>query len=294
MNETTRWEQCKTWLFHCFPHHWVSRLVFFLARLETRLKDPLVRLFIRRFDVDMSEAEQPDPEAYASFDAFFTRRLQPQAREFCDNPRTLAAPCDGRLLQAGDFDAGQLAQAKGRVYGTADLLGGAAAADFNSGKFCTIYLSPADCHRVYMPMDGTLETMIHIPGRLFSVAPYAARTVPRLYARNERVVCIFNTGFGKIAIVLVGAVNVAAIETRWHGLVAPRSQAAAFFHYGGPGGEITLARGDEMGCFHLGSSVILLAENRNWAWNPLYPVETALKMGCELACLRDDADAVAI
>ena len=287
MDEATRWEQYKAWLFHGFPHHWVSRLVFFLARIETRLKDPLVRLFIRRFDVDISEAAQPDPEAYASFDAFFTRRLTPQAREFCSDPRTLASPCDGTLLQAGDFEAGQLVQAKGRVYSTAELLGERAAADFDSGKFCTIYLSPSDYHRVHMPLTGTLETMIHIPGRLFSVAPYAARTVPRLYARNERVVCIFNTELGKIAIVMVGAVNVAAIETSWHGLVTPRSRAATFFQYERPGEETVLARGDEMGCFHLGSSVIVLTENRDWTWNPLYPTETMVKMGCELACLQD-------
>ena len=260
-----------------------------MARLDTPLKKPLIRFFIRHSQVDVSEAEEPDVEAYADFDAFFTRRLKAGVREICTQPLSLAAPCDGTMMQVGDFEAGQLVQAKGRTYQTADLLGRCAGANFESGKFCTIYLSPADCHRVYMPLNGTLEEMIHVLGRLFSVAPYATRSIPRLYARNERVVCIFDTAIGKVAVVMVGAIGVAAIETSWHGLVAPRSHAPALFRYreAEAGGKVTLQRGEEMGCFHLGSSVIVLTESRDLVWNPLYPAGARVKIGCEMGCVPE-------
>ena len=287
MDETTRWERYKARLFYCFPHHWVSRLAFFLARLETPLKNPLVRFFIRRFDVDMSEAEAADAEDYASFDAFFTRRLKPGARQICTQPRAIASPCDGAVVQIGNFEARQLVQAKGRTYDAGELLGRRAGACFERGKFCAIYLSPADCHRVHMPLAGTLEEMIHVPGRLFSVAPYATRTIPRLYARNERVACIFDTELGKVAVVLIGAVNVAAIETSWHGLVSPRSQSVSSLRYDGGAKTVALERGQELGCFHLGSTVVLLTTNRTLVWNPLYLPGVAVKTGDELGCVPE-------
>ncbi len=287
MQETTRWERYRAWLFYCFPHHWVSRLTFFLARLETPLVQPLVRLFVRRFDVDLSEAEETDAGAYASFDAFFTRRLRPGARAICTQERALAAPCDGTIVQIGNFEAHRLVQAKDRTYDAAELLGPRAGAHFERGGFCAIYLSPADCHRVHMPATGVLEEMIHVPGRLFSVAPYATRTIPRLYARNERVACVFDGALGKLAVVMIGAVNVGAIETAWHGLVTPRSHGASFFRYDGGATGVTLERGQELGCFHLGSTVVLLTDNRALVWNPLYLSGVAVKMGCELGCVPE-------
>ena len=287
MDETTRWERYKARLFYCFPHHWVSRLTFFLARLSTPLKNPLVRFFIRRFNVDLSEAEETDAEAYPSFDAFFTRRLKPGARPICTQARALAAPCDGTIVQIGDFDARRLVQAKGVTYDADALLGRREGAGFERGKFCTIYLSPADCHRVHAPLAGTLEEMIHVPGRLFSVAPYAAKIIPRLYVRNERVACVFDTELGKVAVVMIGAVNVAAIETSWHGLVAPRSHSVSSFRYRGGATSVTLERGQEMGCFHLGSTVVVLAATGTLVWNPLYLPGVTVKTGCELGCVPE-------
>ena len=284
MDDLTRWQKVKSRLFYLFPHHWVSRAAFFLGRLNTMLAAYPIGFFIRRFGVDMSEAEHESPASYPSFNAFFARKLKPGAREICDNHRALASPCDGTVMQIGDCADGAIVQAKGREYSVSSLLGVRNSSVFNNGKFCTFYLSPRDYHRVHMPLAGELEAMIHVPGRLFSVAPYALQAIDGLYAKNERVVCLFKTDFGKMALVMIGAVNVAAIETVWAGLVTPRSRSVVHYNYAGYE-PVKLGRGDECAHFNIGSSVVLLLENGGFQWNPLYCPGEAVKMGCELATL---------
>jgi phosphatidylserine decarboxylase len=259
--EASVWERIKGWLFHAFPHHLVSRATFRLARLNTPLKDPLIRLYIRTFGVNMSEALESDPRAYPNFNAFFTRGLKPGMRPIASTLNAVACPVDGRISQVGNIDQGRLFQAKGQNFSVSELLGGSQqrAAPFLDGKFCNIYLSPRDYHRIHMPMDGCLLEMVHIPGRLFSVAPYAPRVIPRLFARNERVAAIFETSCGLMAVVMVGAVNVSAIETVWAGLVTPPAcKHIRSLDYSGHKHNMRLARGQEMGRFNMGSTVILL------------------------------------
>ncbi len=283
MDDITRWQKIKSRLFYFFPHHWVSRAMFFLSRINSSLAVRPINFFIRRFNVDMSEAEYEEPFSYPSFNAFFTRALKPGAREICLDPQALASPCDGTVMQVGDCDDGQVIQAKGREYAIRDLLGIRHVGCFDKGKFCALYLSPRDYHRVHMPLSGALETMAHVPGRLFTVAPYATRAIDKVYAKNERVVCLFDTELGKMALVMVGAVNVAAIETAWAGLVTPRGCAITRFDYGGDKETVKLLRGDECARFNIGSTVVLLLANSEFQWNPLYYPGEAVKMGCELA-----------
>lgn len=283
MDDITRWQKIKSRLFYFFPHHWISRVMFFLSRINSSFVVHPINLFIRYFDVDMSEAEHESSFSYPSFNAFFTRALKPEVREICPDPQAIASPCDGTVVQVGDCDDGQLIQAKGRKYALGDLLAIQHLSCFDSGKFCTLYLSPRDYHRLHMPATAELETMVHVPGRLFTVAPYATRTIDKLYTRNERVVCLFNTEFGKMALVMVGAVNVAAIETVWSGLVTPRGCAVTHFDYGGDRETVKLSRGDECARFNIGSSVVLLLENSEYQWNPLYSPGEAVRLGCEIA-----------
>ncbi len=275
----------RLWLLRLLPHHAISRLTFWLARRRTRLKAPLVRWFIRRYGVDMGEAAEPDPAAYASFNGFFTRALRPGARPLTGTDTTLIAPVDGRISQAGAIRAGTLFQAKGIDYAAADLLGSLEAfAPFHSGSFATLYLAPGDYHRIHMPLAGTLRHMTYVPGRLFSVAPWTVRSVPGLFTRNERVCAHFDTPYGRLAMVLVGAINVAAIETVWAGLITPpRGRQIVEIPYTGQA-AVTLPRGAEMGRFNMGSTVILLLE-RNVAWSPGTAPGERVRMGNALAHL---------
>ncbi|MGH8502669.1 MAG: archaetidylserine decarboxylase [Gammaproteobacteria bacterium] len=281
MQDATLWERIKGWLFHVFPHHLTSRITFRLTRLDTPLKRPLIRLFIRAFKVDMSEAAEPDPARYASFNAFFTRALKPGARPLADGAQTIASPADGRVSQLGDINDGRVFQAKGQDFTVLELLGGSTqrVAPFLNGTFCTIYLSPRDYHRVHMPVDGRLREMMHAPGRLFSVSPYATRVIPRLFARNERVAAIFDTPCGPMAIVMVGAVNVSAIETVWAGLVTPPAgKRVRSIDYSRDSG-VWLRRGEEMGRFNMGSTAILLFGEGCATWNAGLRVNDPVKMG---------------
>lgn len=259
------------------PHHAISRLTGAFARCETPwLKNALIKAFIKRFDVDMSQALEPDPTAYRHFNAFFTRVLKADARPLEEG---LLSPADGALSRHGSIEHGTLIQAKGHRYTVEALLGGDAelAAEFSKGSFATVYLSPRDYHRVHMPLDGTLREMIYVPGRIFSVNQATARHVPNLFARNERLVCIFDSPRGAFAMVLVGAMVVAAIETVWAGQVTPLSGTPERTRFDRP---ITLARGEEMGLFKLGSTVVMCFEN------PVdfsaYPPETLVRMGQRL------------
>ncbi|SBR49774.1 MULTISPECIES: archaetidylserine decarboxylase [unclassified Halomonas] len=259
------------------PHHAISRLTGKFAQCDNPwVKNTLINAFIKRFNVDMSQALEPDPAAYATFNDFFTRALKDDARPLEEG---IISPADGTLSQYGRLQAGQLVQAKGHTYSAQTLLGGdtALAEEFLGGSFATVYLSPRDYHRVHMPITGTLREMIYVPGRLFSVNQATANYVPGLFARNERLVCIFDTEQGPMAMVLVGAMIVAAIETVWSGQVTPLAGHPQRMQFGQP---ITLAKGAEMGRFKLGSTVVMcFAKSVNF--NDL-PTNTMVQMGQRL------------
>jgi phosphatidylserine decarboxylase len=238
------------------PQHGVSRLVHRFARIRRPwVRRWSIRLFRKLYDVDLDEAAEPDPEAYPSFNAFFTRALGPGARPLAGGDDTVVCPADGTLSQAGRIEAGRLFQAKGHHYGAPELLADPVRASaYESGWFATVYLAPSDYHRVHMPHDGRLVAMSHVPGALYSVNAVTTRHVPRLFTRNERVVCHFETAHGPMAVVLVGAINVGSIATVWAGEVRGRRDGATHWHYEG----LRLARGDELGRFNLGSTVIVL------------------------------------
>ena len=246
------------------------------------LTTTIIRRFIRRYAVNMAEAAKPDPASYPTFNAFFTRALRKGARPI--SSADWVCPVDGEVSQLGAIKRDQILQAKGHRYSTRALLGGdaALAAKFDDGYFATIYLSPRDYHRIHMPCDGTLKRMIYVPGDLFSVNPSTARHVPGLFARNERVVCEFETAHGPLAMVLVGATIVGSMYTVWHGVVnPPRSPDLQEWHYEGE--EISLKQGAEMGRFLLGSTVVLLWPQQplrlNPDWEAGWPVRLGEKMG---------------
>ncbi len=217
----------------------------------------LIRRFVQHYQVNMDEAANPDIASYASFNDFFTRALQPGARPLAQ--ADLVCPVDGAISQLGAIAVDQIFQAKGHCYSTTALLGGdsAMAARFQHGHFATLYLSPRDYHRIHMPCDGTLRSMVHVPGSLFSVNPTTARGVPELFARNERVVCLFDGPAGPFALVLVGATIVGSMATVWHGQVnPPRTGLVRQWDY--EPGEVVLRQGEEMGRFLLGSTVVML------------------------------------
>lgn len=273
-------DKLKTWLLYPLPHHTISRLIFWLTRRETRIAQPVMRWFAKRYGVDMNEARYGDFAAYTSFNTFFTRELKHTARLVNADQQSIACPVDGTVSQAGGIHNGQIFQAKGRTYSLLQLLGGDSidAAPFTDGKFATLYLSPRDYHRIHMPVDATLTKMIHVPGRLFSVAPHTVNNVPNLFARNERVVALFDTPAGKVAMILVGAINVAAIETSWFGLVTPPTRNSINRWRYGDADTVVLKKGDEMGRFNMGSTVILLMQN-NAAFNDKITPSGKVKMG---------------
>ena len=242
----------------------------------------IIRRFIRRYRVNMAEAANPDPASYDTFNAFFTRALKAGARPLAK--AAYVCPVDGAISQFGGIAADQIFQAKGHHYSTTALVGGdaALAAQFQDGAFATIYLSPRDYHRIHMPCDGVLRRMIYVPGDLFSVNPATARGVPGLFARNERVVCVFDSAKGPFVLTLVGATIVGSMATVWHGQVnPPRSAHVCEWHY--QPGQVSLKQGDEMGRFLLGSTVVLLFPRNtlafNEAWAPARPVVLGELMG---------------
>ena len=288
MEQVSLWERIKGWLFHFFPHHLISRLMLTLSRLEMPGAYYAIRLFVRVFKVDLDEAESDNLRDYPSFNAFFTRALKPDVRPIQQDPNIVVSPCDGIVMQIGKIDEGRIIQAKNHDYSVTELLTPRASNRFDSGAFCTIYLGPNHYHRVHTPLAAKLKTMIHVPGRLFSVAPYATRIIRHLYTKNERVISIFDTEHGATAVVMVGAVNVSAIETVWHGLVSPATHAVSYHRYGTDNAElptVELNKGDQMGHFNIGSTVILLINNENINWNPLHHPGASVQMGCELASI---------
>ena len=242
----------------------------------------LIRWFVGRYGVNMSEAAEPDVAAYASFNDFFTRALRPDARPLAQ--ADLVCPVDGAISPFGRIRGDQIFQAKGHDFSTSALLGGDAelAARFDDGHFATLYLSPKDYHRIHMPCAGTLRRMVHVPGALFSVNPTTARGVPGLFARNERVVCVFEGAAGPFVLVLVGATIVGSMATVWHGVVnPPRPDRVREWRYDADdaGAAVELAQGAEMGRFLLGSTVVLLFPPGGLAFNPAWMPGGAVRMG---------------
>ena len=239
----------------------------------------VIRWFIGRYGVNMAEAANPDPASYQSFNEFFTRPLKAGARPFAD--ADFLCPVDGAISQVGAIERDQIFQAKGHSYSTAALLGGdrELAAQFENGSFATLYLSPRDYHRIHMPCAGKLTRMIHVPGELFSVNPTTARGVPGLFARNERVVCVFDSAFGPFALVLVGATIVGSMATVWHGVVnPPRPGVVREWRYDGET-SINLEKGQEMGRFLLGSTVVMTFPKNTLQFNPTWAPAAAIRMG---------------
>jgi phosphatidylserine decarboxylase len=276
-----------TRLTYAVPHRLLSSLARRLAYSNhPRLSRWLIDNVTRKFGVDLSEADQPDPRAYPSFNAFFTRGLKPGIRNVDPDPRAIVMPADGRISQCGPIRDGSIFQAKGHAFTAAELLADADAAEaFANGEFATVYLSPKDYHRVHMPWTGTLLETVHVPGRLFSVGPAAVRTVPRLFARNERLVCHFDTSFGPMAVVMVGALLVSGVETVWSGIEIPRyGDTVTVKDYRGAG--ITLDRFAEMARFNYGSTVIVLLPDGVADLAPALGAETPVRLGERLALLR--------
>jgi len=273
-----------TRLTHVLPHRIASGLARRLAySRHPRLRNWLIDTVTRRFGVDLSEALESDPRAYESFNAFFTRALRPGVRNPDPDPRALLMPADGRVSQCGTIKDGRLFQAKGFDFTAAELLGDdAAAASFDRGVFATVYLSPKDYHRVHMPWGGRLRQTVHVPGRLFSVGPAAVRSVPRLFARNERLVCHFDCDFGPMAVVMVGALLVSGVETVWSGIEIPQyGRRIVVKDYTRQ--DIVLPRFAEMARFNYGSTVIVLLPEGVAALSDRLGPEVPVKLGERLA-----------
>ncbi|MGS0996924.1 archaetidylserine decarboxylase [Rhodanobacter sp. FW102-FHT14D06] len=277
----------KVFLQYVLPHRFLSRLVYWATRWTfAPWKNWLIATIVRNYDVDMTEAAQSDPLAYQHFNAFFTRKLKPGARQADADPATLLSPADGRISQAGHIVDGRIFQAKGQDYTAAELLGGdqAAAAPYRNGSFVTVYLSPRDYHRVHMPMKGTLRETVHVPGRIFSVAPFAVEAIPRLFARNERLVCHFDGERGPFVVVMVGAILVSSVATVWDGLVIP-PYASSIRRKSFAGQDITLERFAEMARFNMGSTVIVLLPPGSATVDPL-PPQQHVRVGQRIGQIR--------
>ncbi|MDR0776979.1 MAG: archaetidylserine decarboxylase [Azonexus sp.] len=243
-----------------------------------RLTTGIIRWFVGRYGVNMAEAANPDIASYKTFNEFFTRPLQENARPFAE--ADFLCPVDGAISQFGAIERDQIFQAKGHSYSTTALVGGdrKLGAQFENGSFATLYLSPRDYHRIHMPCDGKLLRMIYVPGALFSVNPTTARGVPGLFARNERVVCVFDTTNGPFVLTLVGATIVGSMATVWHGVInPPRPGVVRAWRYEEQ--NIMLKRGDEMGRFLLGSTVVMLFPKNTLAFNPAWQPAGAIRMG---------------
>ena len=268
----------KSGSLYALPHHAISRVVYKLTRIESPKVLPVIKWFTKAFGVDLSEAKQSDPASFASFNEFFTREIKEELRPIADT--AIVSPVDGTVSQSGAITEGRIFQAKGQEFTVQELLACDAveAGIYDRGQFATVYLSPRDYHRMHMPFKGELVEQVHVPGRLFSVAPHTVKTVPRIFARNERVVATFDTEYGRMAMVLVGAINVAAIETVWDGLVTPpKGKKISRKSY--EKGDVTLDKGEEMGRFNMGSTIVLLMESKEPALAGFLKEGLPLKMG---------------
>jgi phosphatidylserine decarboxylase len=274
------------------PQHTLSRLVHALARVRWRgWKNCLIRAFMRSFRPDMGDARERQPLAYESFNAFFTRELAANARPQPQDPRAVSSPVDGTISQIGYLDEDSILQAKGRSFSLAALLAADAAqtAQFTGGAFATLYLAPYNYHRIHMPRAGQLRTTRHVPGRLFSVNAVTAAAVEGLFARNERVVCIWDEGPHPFAMVLVGALFVGSISTVWHGEITPPTRRGPEDLPPVAGPAAQLARGELMGWFNMGSTVVLLFPKDRVRWQTQLRAGMPVRVGESLGDIQDPA-----
>lgn len=267
-------------LQYLLPHHTLSSLMSKLTHSEIRwFKNLFIKQIIKHYGVNMDESLVQDINRFKSFNHFFTRELKPDVRPLSTEKNAIVSPADGVVSQAGLITEGDIFQAKGKSFTVTELLGGSAerAAPFNNGIFSTIYLSPKDYHRLHMPLTGKLKEMVHVPGRLFSVNAATTEAVPRLFARNERVCCVFDTEAGSMALILVGAIFVSSVETVWHGVVTPptRTTVQQWLY---DNDAITLEKGEEMGRFNMGSTIIVLFGKDNAEWNADLSADKAVKL----------------
>ena len=280
------------WLFvslqYLLPQHGLSRIVHWLMRVQTpAVKNLLIRWFIGQYKVEMKEARRRRADDYASFNDFFTRALNEDARPVAFGVNNLVSPVDGKVSELGGINGQRILQAKGSTYSVTQLLGGDEdlARQFHGGEFATLYLAPSNYHRIHMPVSGVLKSMTYIPGRLFSVNEATVRGVPGLFARNERVVCSFDTDHGPMVMVLVGAIFVGSIETVWAGEITPGGPAdITHSDYQGEQ-SVRLVQGEEMGRFNMGSTVILLFP-RDAVTLDAFATETRTRVGQRLGLAR--------
>lgn len=266
---------------YALPQHTLSKLMSYITHSENKaLKNWCINTVIKHYGVNMAEALEENPAVFKSFNHFFTRELKPEARPLTMETNAIACPADGAVSQAGNITDGKIFQAKGMSFTAVDLLGGdeERAKPFEDGVFATIYLSPKDYHRLHMPLTGTLKEMVHIPGKLFSVNTATTRSVPGLFARNERVAAIFDTEAGPMVLVLVGAIFVSSIETVWHGVVTPPTvpSVGTWYYHHKP---IILNKGDEMGRFNMGSTIIVLLGKDKVQWESGFKADELVKLG---------------
>lgn len=255
------WDRIVIFPQYLIPHHLLSVAMHWLAGCQVVwFKSVFIRFIVANYKVNVSEAAQTDLASYPSFNAFFTRALRTDVRPVAEGSNTVVSPVDGAISQLGSINTGRIIQAKGHDYSVLELLGGDQdlAKHFEQGQFATIYLSPRDYHRIHMPLTGKLQQMRYIPGKLFSVSPRTARTVPSLFARNERVVTVFETELGPMVLVLVGAIFVGSMETVWaNKITPPYGKNIQHWHYEGEQAAV-LQKGEEMGRFNMGSTVVIL------------------------------------
>lgn len=280
------WQRLKIAFQYVMPQLYLTRFAGWFAKQQWGIVTHFViKLFAKKYRVEMNEAAKPNFSDYASFNEFFIRPLAQNARPIDQNPTALCLPADGRISQMGHIEQDLLLQAKGHYFSLSDLLAGdeELTNQFKDGEFATTYLSPRDYHRVHMPCDATLRKMIYVPGDLFSVNPFLAEHIPNLFARNERIICVFDTDFGKMVQILVGATITASMSTVWAGVInPPRSTQITTWTYEGES-AVNLAKGQEMGAFQLGSTVINLFEKDRIQFVSHLQVDSTVHMGEILA-----------
>ena len=289
MTKFTYWQRAKVAFQYIMPQLYLTQLAGWFAQQKWgAVTHFVIKAFAKKYNVDMSEAKKEDFSDYESFNQFFIRELKDDARKINENPTALCLPADGRVSQIGHIDDERLLQAKGHFFSLSDLLAGdeELVNTFKNGEFATIYLSPRDYHRVHMPCDATLRKMIYVPGDLFSVNPFLAEHVPNLFARNERIICVFDTAFGPMVQILVGATITASMSTVWAGVInPPRTGEVKVWTYQGDS-AIKLTKGQEMGAFQLGSTVINLFPANSVTLAEHLEVDVPVRMGEILATMK--------
>ena len=289
MTKFTYWQRVKVAFQYIMPQLYLTQLAGWFAQQKWgAVTHFVIKVFAKKYNVDMSEAKKENFSDYESFNQFFIRELKDDARKINENPTALCLPADGRVSQIGHIDDERLLQAKGHFFSLSDLLAGdeELVNTFKNGEFATIYLSPRDYHRVHMPCDATLRKMIYVPGDLFSVNPFLAEHVPNLFARNERVICVFDTAFGPMVQILVGATITASMSTVWAGVInPPRTGEVKVWTYQGDN-AIKLTKGQEMGAFQLGSTVINLFPANSVTLAEHLEVDVPVRMGEILATMK--------